>query len=146
MKKSDYRNFIIRNRSRGNDDFSSSRSDSLRYVACRKKKWIVPSVLVTAESASCLRATALESLGITDHRWRRLRTEEWIYVYGRRTASSDNSSPVLHLVQMVRDEAHRFAVTVHRTRATRIACVSWRASPAIGEKTPLSSASLRKFR
>jgi len=28
----------------------------------------------------------------------------------------DHYSPVLHLVQMVRDEAHRFAVTFHRTR------------------------------
>ena len=28
----------------------------------------------------------------------------------------DRHSPVLHLVQMVRDEAHRFAVTFHRKR------------------------------
>ena len=28
----------------------------------------------------------------------------------------DRHSPVLHLVQMVRDESHRFAVTFHRKR------------------------------
>ena len=28
----------------------------------------------------------------------------------------DRFSPILHLVQMIRDEAHRFAVTFHRTR------------------------------
>ena len=28
----------------------------------------------------------------------------------------DRHSPVLHLVQLVRDEAHRFAVTFHRKR------------------------------
>ena len=31
----------------------------------------------------------------------------------------DRFSPVLHLVQSVRDEAHRFAVTFHRTRRSK---------------------------
>ena len=44
--------------------------------------------------------------------------EELIYVYGQESEPIvlDHFSPVLHLVQMVRDEAHRFAVTFHRTR------------------------------
>src|SRR5262249_5353262 len=44
--------------------------------------------------------------------------EEWIYVYGQEDEPVvlDKFSPVLHLVQQVRDEAHRFAVTFHRTR------------------------------
>ncbi len=44
--------------------------------------------------------------------------EEWIYVLGqeREPVVLDRFSPVLHLIQTVRDEAHRFAVTFHRAR------------------------------
>jgi len=44
--------------------------------------------------------------------------EEWIYVYGQEDEPIvlDRFSPVLHLVQSVRDEAHRFAITFHRSR------------------------------
>jgi len=44
--------------------------------------------------------------------------EEIIYIYGQENdpVMLDRHSPVLHLVQLVRDEAHRFAVTFHRKR------------------------------
>ena len=48
----------------------------------------------------------------------------------------DKFSPVLHLVQQVRDEAHRFAVTFHRTRrnASRLRS-ELDLIPGVGEKT-----------
>jgi excinuclease ABC subunit C len=48
----------------------------------------------------------------------------------------DKFSPVLHLIQEVRDEAHRFAVTFHRTRrnASRLQS-ELDLIPGIGEKT-----------
>jgi excinuclease ABC subunit C len=64
-------------------------------------------------------AGALEALGITDQPLASIaKREEWIYVYGQEDEPIvlDKFSPVLHLVQLVRDEAHRFAVTFHRTR------------------------------
>src|SRR6185503_16616604 len=44
--------------------------------------------------------------------------EELIFVYGQEDESIalDRFSPILHLVQTIRDEAHRFAVTFHRSR------------------------------
>ena len=44
--------------------------------------------------------------------------EEIIYVHGQEDEPVvlDHHSPVLHLVQLIRDEAHRFAVTFHRKR------------------------------
>jgi len=84
-------------------------------------------------------AAALESLGITDQPLASIaKREEWIYVYGQEDEPVvlDKFSPVLHLVQMVRDEAHRFAVTFHRTRrnADRLRGELARI-PGIGEKT-----------
>jgi len=44
--------------------------------------------------------------------------EEVLYVHGQEQEPIvlDRRSPVLHLVQMIRDESHRFAVTYHRKR------------------------------
>jgi len=55
-------------------------------------------------------AGALAALGITDQPLASIaKREEWIYVYGQEDEPIvlDRFSPVLHLVQSVRDEAHR---------------------------------------
>src|SRR5256714_4977951 len=64
-------------------------------------------------------AQALESLQIVNQPLASIaKREEIIYVYGQEDDAVvlDRHSPVLHLVQIVRDEAHRFAVTFHRKR------------------------------
>ena len=64
-------------------------------------------------------AAALESLEITNQPLAAIaKREEIIYVHGQEDEPVvlDHHSPVLHLVQLIRDEAHRFAVTFHRKR------------------------------
>jgi excinuclease ABC subunit C len=64
-------------------------------------------------------AEALESLGITSQPLASIaKREEVIYVDGNEDEPIvlDRRSPVLHLVQMIRDESHRFAVGYHRQR------------------------------
>jgi excinuclease ABC subunit C len=64
-------------------------------------------------------AEALESLGITDQPLASIaKREEIIYVFGQEDdpVVLDHHNPVLHLVQLIRDEAHRFAITFHRKR------------------------------
>jgi excinuclease ABC subunit C len=64
-------------------------------------------------------AEALESLGITSQPLASIaKREEVIYVYGNEDEPIvlDRRSPVLHLVQLIRDESHRFAVGYHRQR------------------------------
>ena len=64
-------------------------------------------------------AEALESLGFTSQPLASIaKREEVIYVYGNgyEPVVLDRRSPVLHLVQLIRDESHRFAVGYHRQR------------------------------
>jgi len=64
-------------------------------------------------------AEALESLGFTSQPLASIaKREEVIYVYGSEDEPIvlDRRSPVLHLVQLIRDESHRFAVGYHRQR------------------------------
>src|SRR4029077_16829697 len=64
-------------------------------------------------------ASALEELGIVHPPPAAIaKREETIYVFGQEDepVALDHHSPVLHLVQVIRDEAHRFAVGFHRKR------------------------------
>ena len=50
----------------------------------------------------------------------------------------DRFSPILHLIQSIRDEAHRFAVTFHRTRRNAATLTSELDEiPGVGQKTVL---------
>jgi excinuclease ABC subunit C len=64
-------------------------------------------------------AEALESLGITSQPLASIaKKEEVIYLYGNEDEPIvlDRRSPVLHLIQLIRDESHRFAIGYHRQR------------------------------
>ncbi len=121
MKKSDYRKFIIRT-VEGNDDFASMREViTRRYARLQAEGVPRPGLVLVDGGLGQIHAAAgaLEELGITDQPLASIaKREEWIYVYGQEQEPVvlDRFSPVLHLVQLVRDEAHRFAVTFHRAR------------------------------
>jgi excinuclease ABC subunit C len=141
MKKSDYRKFIIRT-VEGNDDFASMREViSRRYGRLKEENKPRPGLVLVDGGLGQLHAAAaaLEELGITDQALASIaKREEWIYVYGQEDEPIvlDKFSPVLHLVQMVRDEAHRFAVTFHRTRRNTVRMRSeLEKVPGVGEKT-----------
>ena len=84
-------------------------------------------------------AQALEALEIINQPLAAIaKREEIIYVYGQEDdpVVLDHHSPVLHLVQMIRDEAHRFAVTFHRKRRQiRDRATELREIPGVGEST-----------
>jgi excinuclease ABC subunit C len=64
-------------------------------------------------------AQALESLGIVSQPMAAIaKREEVIYLYGQEDDPIvlDRRSPVLHLIQRIRDESHRFAIAYHRKR------------------------------
>lgn len=141
MKKADYRKFIIRTVA-GNDDFASmSEVITRRYGKLRDEKRPFPSLVLVDGGLGQLHAAAaaLETLGITDQPLASIaKREEWIYIYGQEDEPIilDKFSPLLHLVQSIRDEAHRFAVTFHRTRRNAQRLTSeLHGVPGIGKKT-----------
>jgi len=121
MKKSDYRKFIIKTVI-GVDDFASMREVvTRRYSRLQSEEKPLPSLILIDGGIGQLHAAAdaLEALGIVNQPLASIaKREEIIYVHGQEDDPIvlDRHSPVLHLVQMVRDEAHRFAVTFHRKR------------------------------
>jgi excinuclease ABC subunit C len=126
MKKSDYRKFIIRT-VEGVDDFAS-----MREVVTRRYKRLLeerkpedknnmPSLVLIDGGLGQLHAAAaaLDALEIINQPLAAIaKREEILYVYGQEKdpITLDHHSPVLHLIQLIRDEAHRFAVTFHRKR------------------------------
>ncbi len=121
MKKADYRKFIIRSVV-GNDDFASIHEVvTRRYTRLQQEHKPLPGLILIDGGLGQLHAAAeaLEALGIINQPLASIaKREEIIYVYGQENepVKLDYHSPVLHLIQQVRDEAHRFAVTFHRTR------------------------------
>jgi excinuclease ABC subunit C len=129
MKKSDYRKFIIRGdeapggRARAqNDDFASMYEAVVRrYRRLQEEKKKLPDFILIDGGLGQLHAAAqaLESLQIINQPMASIaKKEEILYVLGQEDEPVilERHSPVLHLIQQIRDETHRFAVGFHRQR------------------------------
>src|SRR5690348_1478138 len=149
MKKSDYRKFIIRGEEADNplkivknDDFASMREAvTRRYRRLQEEKKALPSLILIDGGIGQLHAAAqaLDSLQIINQPLASIaKKEEILYVFGQEDEPivQEHHSPVLHLIQQVRDETHRFAVTFHRKRrqmrdrATELSQI-----PGVGQNT-----------
>jgi excinuclease ABC subunit C len=141
MKKSDYRKFIIRT-VEGVDDFASMREVvTRRYKRLQQEEKTMPSLVLIDGGLGQLHAAAeaLDSLEIINQPLAAIaKREEILYVYGQEKdpIALDHHSPVLHLIQLIRDEAHRFAVTFHRKRRQmRDRSTELLEIPGVGEST-----------
>jgi excinuclease ABC subunit C len=161
MKKSDYRKFIIRGMSNDvgpvivgpiigqpsggqNDDFASMHEAvHRRYKRLQEEKKPMPGLILIDGGIGQLHAAAqaLEQLQIINQPMASIaKKEEILYILGQEDEPFvlEHHSPVLHLIQQIRDETHRFAVSFHRQRRgakqTRTALLD---IPGIGPKTSL---------
>ncbi len=139
-KKSLYRKFIIRN-VEGVDDFESMREVvERRYSRLLEEDKPLPELIMVDGGKGQLSAavSVLKKLGITNQDIIGLakRLEE-IYIPGIKDAQTiPKTSSSLKLLQAVRDEAHRFAITFHRQRRSKRTFTSELLSiEGIGEKT-----------
>jgi excinuclease ABC subunit C len=121
MNKSAYRKFKLKSVT-GVDDFAAMREVvERRYRRLKDEDQPMPSLVLIDGGQGQLHAAAeaLECLGFTSQPLASIaKKEEIIYLYGQENdpVVLDRRSPVLHLVQLIRDESHRFAVGYHRRR------------------------------
>lgn len=121
MNKQAYRKYKIKSVS-GVDDFASMNEVlTRRYTRLKEEKKEMPSLVLIDGGLGQLHAAAeaLEAIGLATQPLASIaKREEVIYVYGNEDEPVvlDRRSPVLHLVQLIRDESHRFAIGYHRQR------------------------------
>ena len=160
MKKSDYRKFIIRGEQMAEgaeknsgllrDDFASMREAvERRYRRLQEEEKPLPSLVLIDGGIGQLHAAAqaLDKLEIINQPLASIaKKEEILYILGREDDPIvlERHSPVLHLIQQIRDETHRFAVTFHRQRrSARRIRTSLTEIPGVGERT--AQKLLRRF-
>jgi excinuclease ABC subunit C len=141
MKKADYRKFILRT-VEGIDDFKSMHEVvTRRYRRLRDEEKGMPSLVLVDGGLGQLHAAAraLEELELAAQPLAALaKREETLYLFGQEDEPIvlDRHSPVLLLMQQIRDEAHRFAITFHRKRRQmRDHATELRDVPGVGEMT-----------
>src|ERR1700688_2245959 len=124
MKKSAYRKFIVRG-DWGNDDFAGMREIiERRYRRLQEEKKPFPALILVDGGLGQLHAAAaaLEKLEVINQAVASIaKQEEIIYVLGQedQPIRLEHHSPILHLIQQIRDETHRFAAGFHRQRRAR---------------------------
>ncbi len=132
--KSDYRRFNLDDVPAGDDYAAIGRAVERRYLRLKKGEGALPDlVLIDGGRAQVDRARAvMEELqlpqvglaGVAKGRDRRA-GDERLHLPGRaQPVALPADSPALHLIQQIRDEAHRFALTGHRQRRSRASSAS----------------------
>ena len=143
--KSDYRRFNLRDITAGDDFAGIEQAVERRFARVLKGEAPMPDLLmidggpgqVTAATTALTRLgiTELAVIGVAKGADRRV-GQERLFFPGRDTPLIlPDDSPALRLIQRVRDEAHRFAITGHRQSRDRSRRESWLEEiPGLGPK------------
>ncbi|MDX1569371.1 MAG: excinuclease ABC subunit UvrC [Xanthomonadales bacterium] len=127
--KSDYRRFNIRDVAAGDDYGAMRQALERRYRRLKSGEGKMPDLLLIDGGKGQLRQ-ALETLdelqideihvvAVAKGERRREGEETLISGAARKTLKPGSGSPGLRLIQWIRDEAHRFAITGHRQRRSK---------------------------
>lgn len=123
------------------DDFASMcEAVTRRYRRLVEERKPLPDLILVDGGVGQLHAAAdgLSALGLAGQPLASIaKREEILYVYGheQEPIRLDRRSPILHLIQQIRDETHRFAVTFHRLRRTKARMgTSLTSIPGIGKE------------
>ncbi len=126
MKKSDYRRFNIKDIQAGDDYAAMRQAVTRRYGSIAAGEGVAPDLILIdggkGQVSSAYSALAdlglahLPMLGVAKGKERKPGLETLIFANGREPLQLPPEHPALHLIQEIRDEAHRFAITGHRAR------------------------------
>ncbi|MEW8186353.1 MAG: excinuclease ABC subunit UvrC [Candidatus Thiodiazotropha endolucinida] len=127
--KSDYRRFNIEDITPGDDYAAMAQALERRYRRVKKGEVALPDILfidggkgqvgAVHERLQDLGISGLTLVGVAKGADRKAGMEQ-LFLLGRRAPFIlPADSPALHLIQQIRDEAHRFAITAHRQRRSK---------------------------
>lgn len=120
--KSDYRKFNIDGVEPGDDYGAMRQALTRRFKKLTEDK--KPDILlidggkgqtnIARDVLASLNLTGIHVLGVSKGVTRKAGME--VLLFAGKELTLDNASPALHLIQQIRDESHRFAITGHRAR------------------------------
>jgi excinuclease ABC subunit C len=123
--KSDYRRYNIDGIAPGDDYAAMAQALNRRYTRLKKGEGQIPDVLIVdggkgqlSEAERILeelQVTGITLVGVAKGPTRKAGLES-LFVSGRGEFNLSPDNPALHLIQHIRDESHRFAITAHRQR------------------------------
>jgi excinuclease ABC subunit C len=129
--KSRYRRYNLKGIEPGDDYGAMRQVLSRRYGRMQAEEGMLPGLILIDGGKGQLRQaedvlaelglTGIPVIGIAKGRARRAGEEQWITASPQRVLHPGPESPASHLVQQIRDEAHRFAITGHRGRRQKAA-------------------------
>ena len=127
--KQAYRRFNIESITPGDDYAAMRQAMERRYTRLLKEGLSLPDVIfidggkgqlsIAEQVASDLQLTGVILVGVAKGPERRAGEEVLIISRGEKNIRLGNESPALHLIQQIRDEAHRFAIAGHRARRSK---------------------------
>jgi excinuclease ABC subunit C len=126
MKKSDYRRFNMRDIQPGDDYAAMRQAVARRYDKVATGEGRAPDLVLIdggTGQVGCAHAALAELglaeiplVGVAKGEQRKPGLESLVFPDGREPLQLPPEHPALHLIQEIRDEAHRFAVAGHRAR------------------------------
>jgi excinuclease ABC subunit C len=129
MKKSEYRRFNISGITPGDDYAAMRQALARRYEKVAAGEGVRPDLIlidggkgqvgIAWEVLTELGLQSIEMVGVAKGEGRKAGLEQLIHPDGRPGLALGGEHPALHLIQIVRDEAHRFAITGMRARRSK---------------------------
>lgn len=124
--KSDYRRFNIEGITGGDDYAAMEQALTRRYTRLQKGEGKLPDILfidggkgqmgVARRVLDELGVSSVQLIGVAKGTTRKPGFETLYHAQTEQEIVLGSDSPALHLIQQIRDEAHRFAITGHKNR------------------------------